>query len=602
MGFLLLGLGDFQSDGTASEREALMVPQGVTISPCAVRNGALQYGSPTISIWDQLVEEEGIGVLQSGDELRSHLMLHGCPELDSQELLDAIAADFYGYELIRPGRDGYPDPIALCTGCPETCPTTPEEVGAGKQHLCNGLLGGFGGRVAVQGEQIVWVACLALTTEAEGSSSEASGAWSSASAEGWSSRSEETEGEPEPAPAPARRDAEAELAVLRESVRSTASLQRKATEHNRRILRSHHPGRTLYYVVGGGMFLIDSHPDFRNQNADYVEWVNADRSRITGRLRVGDLTWLIVIDEEVPGDVQGMVREAIKDFAPNYRVRFGPASHPEPGDTTTGEGRGAAPEAPAKPTAESVLEQIRDNFDHGHITSKVALKKARAVSNLLYMGRIQPGGDSAEVKSALRAFLCQVEEEEERADRALGQPRVEHPDKVHASLAGWAARCDEELGGTTEDIVDALIDKRVRRTMPEGYRGACYTSAYVLKENLCGRPTDFAFTRETEVVHMGSKDRTKRLGRPVLINATADELKRFVTRADPGTVFEIGAYDEESGHAIIAIAPNVFLDIENSAPAQHVLALAAKMGKDRFVVWEAGQVADGITVDSRTTT
>ncbi|MFE5541416.1 hypothetical protein ACFQ78_37615 [Streptomyces sp. NPDC056519] len=45
-----------------------------------------------------------------------------------------------GFTIIQPGVDSYPDSIALCTGTPETCPTTNAEAAAGKPHLCGGIL------------------------------------------------------------------------------------------------------------------------------------------------------------------------------------------------------------------------------------------------------------------------------------------------------------------------------------------------------------------------------------------------------------------------------------------------------------------------------
>ncbi|MFE5537956.1 hypothetical protein ACFQ78_19715 [Streptomyces sp. NPDC056519] len=568
----------------------------MTVSPCGVRDSTLRYGPDTEDIWAQLVEDESLGTLSGGDELRTHLSLYGCPELDDEALLDSLAAPLDGYMLIRPGINGVPDPVLLCTGTPQSCPTTAAEVAEGKHHDCDGLLGGFGGRVAVQDTTICWVPFLYLTA-GQGGSLRESGEWaSSRSEDAWGCPSEdEREARAvwpghdrtaaETAPARTPRDPDGHFPELEESVRSTASLQRKVSECNRRVLRSYTNGKLLHYVVGGGQFLIGSTPELVDQNPHYLDWARSDPDHVTGKLMIGDLTWRMAIHEDVPAGAQDVVRQAVRDFAPNYTVYFGP---PSPG-------------AEANPSAESILEGIRGNLERGHITAGIARKKAEGLRAFLYLGRVRPAGRLADLERDLTSFIAEVKREVKQLG-PVGNADAEDPTVVHSSLSGWATRCEEPLGTTTEAIVNNLIERRGRRVMPRAYRGACYTTAYVLKENLCGRPTDFAFTRDTEVVHMGSKHRTQRLGRPVLMNATADDLRKFVARAPRGTLFEIGAYDKESGHAIVAVAPDVFLDVENSVPSGLVLEMARKMGKDSFAVWKAGKLAEGISVDSRATT
>jgi hypothetical protein len=62
-----------------------------------------------------------------------------------------------GHELHAPGQGGLPDPIVLCDGTTETCPTDPRQNSA---HGCTGLLGRFTG-------DLHWIACTAFAAPAD---------------------------------------------------------------------------------------------------------------------------------------------------------------------------------------------------------------------------------------------------------------------------------------------------------------------------------------------------------------------------------------------------------------------------------------------------
>lgn len=62
-----------------------------------------------------------------------------------------------GHEFHAPGQGGLPDPIALCDGTTETCPTDPRQ---NRAHRCTGLLGRFTG-------DLHWIGCTAFDEPAD---------------------------------------------------------------------------------------------------------------------------------------------------------------------------------------------------------------------------------------------------------------------------------------------------------------------------------------------------------------------------------------------------------------------------------------------------
>ncbi|MEV6683720.1 hypothetical protein AB0N09_43885 [Streptomyces erythrochromogenes] len=70
--------------------------------------------------------------------------------IDTKTFMDPETGD--EYTLIRPGIEITQDPIQLCTGTPDTCPTRPEQTAQGETHTCDGILGLFAG-------EMHWLAC-----------------------------------------------------------------------------------------------------------------------------------------------------------------------------------------------------------------------------------------------------------------------------------------------------------------------------------------------------------------------------------------------------------------------------------------------------------
>ncbi|MET8752195.1 hypothetical protein ABZW32_19140 [Streptomyces sp. NPDC004667] len=251
-------------------------------------------------------------------------------------------------------------------------------------------------------------------------------------------------------------------------------------------------------------------------------------------------------------------------------------------------------------SAEQAIDDWNDQLTEGLITSATALARVEAIREAVSGDKIPLEGDLADVLARIDALIGQLK----IAIELDKESQEEKPDQVHTSFEGWATRCPDPVGNSTQEIFDGLVVRRhggpgrKGRALPRGYRGACYTSTYVLKENLCGRPTDFAFGKESIPKEMGAADRTRRLGLPVLVHASTQDVVKFIGQQTPRRIFEIRGADNESGHAIIAISPGIYLDVENSGPPEQGLNIMLAMGKDRFTVWDAGTVAEQIPLDS----
>ncbi|MFK0238407.1 hypothetical protein [Streptomyces vinaceus] len=178
----------------------------------------------------------------------------------------------------------------------------------------------------------------------------------------------------------------------------------------------------------------------------------------------------------------------------------------------------------------------------------------------------------------------------------------ELPGKVNDQFKGWAVRAEKLPGASVEEVFSNLFDARLRMTLPKGYRGACATSTYVLKECLNGRPTKCNFNAETPAKGFGPSDREKRLGKPVLRGATEDEVKAFIAKAGHDLIFEIGGSSPEgdSGHAIIGVSPSTYLDAENGLGDSNLTWKTMRgLGHDVFTVWYAGRVHSSLKGSTR---
>ncbi|MFF3159428.1 hypothetical protein [Streptomyces sp. NPDC057910] len=134
---------------------------------------------------------------------------------------------------------------------------------------------------------------------------------------------------------------------------------------------------------------------------------------------------------------------------------------------------------------------------------------------------------------------------------------------------GWAQKAERFSGNNPLEIYRTVASERHPRAgnlqLPEGYRGACATSAFVLTECLNGRPTTFAFKKDTPHREFTPEDRTRRLGEPVLEGASQADFRKYIAKQPEGSVFEFRGFSDGQGdsHAAVAVSPDLFYDVEN---------------------------------------
>ncbi|MEU9979263.1 hypothetical protein [Streptomyces sp. NPDC051014] len=167
MGYVLIGHGGMEVDPscTSPEMATVAIPRGTTIQFYSDSGQVLSFGptgpdifGPTgLDIWQQLQAP--------WPPLDSSHVTYNLTLSNSEETLAYAFRNnpqFGNNEVLLPGRN-FPDPIHLCNGTPETCPTNPEQVAQGMLHECNGVLG------LLQGD-LYWLACtsfIGLSAEAQ---------------------------------------------------------------------------------------------------------------------------------------------------------------------------------------------------------------------------------------------------------------------------------------------------------------------------------------------------------------------------------------------------------------------------------------------------
>jgi hypothetical protein len=149
MGYILLGHGGLDVDPrvTPADMEFVAIPEGTTIWFYADAGQGLLYGSRHLDIWDQL---QAPWPTLDHTRVTYNLVLHHATELLPYNLQGD--PQFHGHTVVRPGVDGAPDPLRMCTGDRDSCPTDPRAVAAGDTHTCGGVLGTYTG-------DLHWVAC-----------------------------------------------------------------------------------------------------------------------------------------------------------------------------------------------------------------------------------------------------------------------------------------------------------------------------------------------------------------------------------------------------------------------------------------------------------
>ncbi|MFF4369330.1 putative adhesin [Streptomyces sp. NPDC001594] len=153
MGYILLGHGGLDGDPgvTPPEMEFVAIPQGTTIQFYADAGQGLWFGRDDLDVWQQVPPY--LPALGSG-EVTYNLALQA-PDVPWVEEFAAAEPGFAGHRIVLAGADGTPDPLPMCTGTRETCPTDPRQVAAGATHHCEGILARFHG-------DLHWLACTTI--------------------------------------------------------------------------------------------------------------------------------------------------------------------------------------------------------------------------------------------------------------------------------------------------------------------------------------------------------------------------------------------------------------------------------------------------------
>ncbi|MFJ5646156.1 putative adhesin [Streptomyces sp. NPDC093223] len=274
MGYILLGHGGIHLEPgfTAPEMESVAIPQGTTLQVYSDAGQTLSYGAYDLDRWEQL--QAPWGPLDS-TQVTYNLVLHNSEESWEREL--ANNPKFGGNIIVRAGRDGVPDPMSMCSGTVDTCPTRPEQVAQGMTHNCDGILGTFQG-------DLYWLACTSFVAP-EGETLEATNA-----AMGGNSRSVPMGEDPDWLPAEAD--------------------QHLIARNNWAAVMNAQDNQSFPVLVGGFAFVIgDRH---ESQHYYYAKFQNSDS--FSGTLTVhtdetGKPAWFTVTG--VPLYKQDIVRASI---------------------------------------------------------------------------------------------------------------------------------------------------------------------------------------------------------------------------------------------------------------------------------------------------
>jgi hypothetical protein len=274
MGYIFLGHGglDVQSGTIPEGMEILAIPQGTTIQFYADSGQGLAYSSAHLDIWEQL---QAPWPALDSTNVTYNLTLYSATELWDEELKNNPS--FGGHTLIRAGVDGVPDPILMCTGSVDTCPTDPRAVAGGATHTCDGILGTYSG-------DLYWLACSSFSGVSGDIVGAAMGGQGSNVVMG-----EDPDWQPEDA------DLDAIAQVNRENVKATGDEE------------------SIDFVVGGWVMLIGGgHPQ------NYVNYAGLQSDTVRGQLTVskgGVFSSGSLEVSGVPAAKQGVVEAAVGRFS-----------------------------------------------------------------------------------------------------------------------------------------------------------------------------------------------------------------------------------------------------------------------------------------------
>lgn len=287
MGFILLGHGDLEVDPTSTppDMDIVAIPLGTTIQFFADAGQDLCYGAPALDDWDRL---EAPWPALNSSNVTYNLSL--CSAWGSWDYELKNDPHFGGHQLIRPGIGDVPDPIRLCTGSAETCPTDPRMVAEGQSHTCDGILG----RAEFQGQDLFWVACAPIGVA------------------GRSVVDAALEGMPRAVllgddPDRIRQLDEAAWAAI--DATNLLALERAGHE------------QVLSCCYGGSAFLVGDH------DSEHEKYVAVQDHFYEGSLMIlkeagPPHTPLTVLALDIPEDEQGFVTSSLTRLAPSASVRF----------------------------------------------------------------------------------------------------------------------------------------------------------------------------------------------------------------------------------------------------------------------------------------
>jgi hypothetical protein len=274
MGYIFLGHGwlEAQAGTIPAGMEIVAIPEGTTIQFYADSGQGLVYGSGELDIWEQL---QAPWAPLDSTNVTYNLALGNAAELWADELQNDPG--FGGHTLIRAGVDGVPDPILMCTGSPDTCPTDPRAVAAGATHTCDGILGTYSG-------DLYWLACTSFSGVSKDLETAALGG-----------RSTDVVMGANPDWVPDDSDLDAIAAINRENVKATGDEE------------------SIDFVIGGWVMLIgDGHTE------GYVDYASFQNDVARGSLTVnkgGAFSAGSLDVTGVPPAKQGVVEAAIARFS-----------------------------------------------------------------------------------------------------------------------------------------------------------------------------------------------------------------------------------------------------------------------------------------------
>ncbi|MFQ3563031.1 hypothetical protein QZN11_40340 [Streptomyces gramineus] len=271
MGYVLLGHGGLHADPafTRPDMEIVAIPQGTRIQFYCDAGQSLTVNAHYFDIWETLQAP--------WPPLDCHNVTYNLSLQDAEaQWPESLANDpkFGGHTLVLPGRDGLAKSLRMCTGSPDTCPTTPEQVAGGMTHRCGGVLAHLHG-------DLYWLACTSLVNVPADNRAAADAVLQG------KSRSVVLGADPDWVPG--EPDQEAIARVNGANVAAAPA------------------GVDLPGVLGGSVFLVgDDHDEVHRQ---YANFQDADTFPVRARVSADNPALLEVLD--VPFWKQEVVRDAV---------------------------------------------------------------------------------------------------------------------------------------------------------------------------------------------------------------------------------------------------------------------------------------------------